>query len=268
MSRLEAISIRGVGLWSPGIASYADFLAQEGEPSPSGPEQPKCGIVASRQRRGTSRIARMLCEVADQTARSGGADPETVPTLFASAWGEIDIMVGLLEQIYEGEGQLSPMRFKHSVHNAASGLVSIASKNRSFSTALAAGRQTVEQALVEAWGLLATEEEALLLVLGEDRLPEPLHRYSAHDGLAVGFYLTRAPSDDACGWLEMPRFGAEACAGLDEVSVPARFADSSIVGALRLALALAPAEGADVSAPRNLALSARASVRLHPGVAR
>lgn len=233
----ERVAIRGVALWSPGIGSFADYLARDGAAAGDGPEQPKCGIVGSRQRRGTSRIARMLCEVADQTAKDSGADASNVPTLFASAWGEIDIMVGLLEQIYASDGPLSPMRFKHSVHNAASGLVSIAAKNRSFSSALAAGRQTVDEALHEAFGLLATEAEDVLLIFGEDRLPEPLHRFSPHEGLAVGFHLSRN-EDGAKGFLSRAATGPE----VQPVVVPERFERNSVVGALRIALALSRGE--------------------------
>ena len=82
------------------------------------------------------------------------------------------------------------MRFKHSVHNAAGGLISIAAQNRFFSTALAAGQRSVEAGLLEADVLLRTGEcDEVVVAFAEDRLPMPLDRFSGHEGLAVAFCL-------------------------------------------------------------------------------
>jgi 3-oxoacyl-(acyl-carrier-protein) synthase len=184
------VAVTGVGRWTP---------------SP-GADEPPCAIADGRAKRGTSRITRMLGEVVEQAVREAGADVASVATVYASAWGEIDIMVGLLAQIHDGDVGLSPLRFKHSVHNAASGLVSIAASNRAFSTAIAAGERTVEQGVVEAWALLAAGTPEVVLAAGDDRLPAPLDRFGAYEGFAGAVCLTRDPGTRRVrAWLERPR---------------------------------------------------------------
>lgn len=180
--------VSGLGLWAPGLAglvAYRDGVRDDEV------QMPACAIATARSKRGTSRVARMLSEVAHQAIVDAGQDASSVATVFASAWGEIDIMITLLGQIDDGDVGLSPLRFKHSVHNTASGLLSIATENRQFSTAIAGGARTFEVGLLEAAALLATGTSAVCLVVGEDRLPEPLDRFAQHEGLALGMLLTR-----------------------------------------------------------------------------
>ena len=190
------IQVTGLGFWAPGVPDLRSYRAGALDPHLV---EPPCQMPTSRAKRGTSRLARMLAEVFEQAVTDAETDPAQVGTVIASAWGEIDIMVNLLGQIYDEEPSLSPMRFKHSVHNAAGGLVSIAAQNRRFSTALAAGHRSVEAAFLEADTLLRTGEcNEVVVALGEDRLPTPLDRFSGHDGLAVAFCL-RAVEDGEKG---------------------------------------------------------------------
>jgi len=196
------IAVNGIGLWSPGFADLASFRAGEPDESVS---MPKCALAAARAKRGTSRIARMLGEVFQQAGEDAGVDLSQVPTVYASAWGEIDIMIKLLDQIAEGDAGLSPIRFKHSVHNSASGMVSIATENRGFSTALAAGRRTFEQGVLEALTLLrTTNSESVILAVAEDQLPMPLDRYGKYEALAVGLCFGKVARDGAHGSVTFP----------------------------------------------------------------
>ncbi len=196
------VAVTGLGLWTPGFPSLEAWLAGDRDTAVI---EPACALPGPRAKRGTSRITRMLCEVVEQAARDGRADLSAAATVYASAWGEIDIMIGLLEQIHDGDVGLSPLRFKHSVHNAASGLVSIAAENRSFSTAIAAGDRTVEQGLIEAWALLASGAPDVILAVGDDRLPVPLERFGRYEGLAAALCLSVEPGDRPVrAWLEPP----------------------------------------------------------------
>ena len=59
----------------------------------------------------------------DAALRDG--DGETLLALFASAFGEMQTTVDLLDMLNHGDGAVSPARFRASVHNAASGAFSI-----------------------------------------------------------------------------------------------------------------------------------------------
>lgn len=124
-------------------------------------------LLPSGARRRASALTRAMADAYSQAVQASGCDPTRVATVFASAWGETAILMELLEQVAAGEAELSPIRFAGSVHNAASGQVSIAAGNRSFTTSLAAGDDTVAMALQEAIGLLATGWAEVVVVFGD-----------------------------------------------------------------------------------------------------
>lgn len=188
---MRPIYLTGLGLWSPGFADVTSW--REGRPDPT-VDKPACDLVNARLARGSSRFANMLGEVVEQAAREGGVDVHTVPTVYSSSLGEIETMVTLLRMLYEEEGKLSPNRFKNSVHNAASGLVSIGTGNTGFSTAIAGGDRSFEVAFLEAWAYLEAEGGHVILAVADDAPPEPLDRLGAHGALAVGFCLSAEPS--------------------------------------------------------------------------
>lgn len=194
MSALEPIFLTGVGLWSPG---YADVHAwRAGAPDPE-VVKPPCKLVGGRLKRGSSRFANMLGEAVAQAAQAGGVDPGTVPIVYGSSLGEIETMVTLLRMLFEEEGKLSPNRFKNSVHNAASGLVSIGTSNTRFTTAIGGGDATFELSLLEAWTCLIDEPGAVLLSVADDVPPPPLDALGAHGALALGFCFASEPRPGA-----------------------------------------------------------------------
>ncbi len=197
---MKPIAVGGLGLWSPGFADVTAW--REGRPDPS-VEKPPCKLVNPRLRRGSSRFANMLGEVVQQAAEAASLDVRSVPTVYGSSLGEIETMVTLLRMLFEEEGKLSPNRFKNSVHNAASGLVSIGTENTSFSTAIAGGDRSFEASLLEAWALLDAQGGAVILAVADDRAPEPLDALDDHEALAVAFALLADPPAGAptlAGW--------------------------------------------------------------------
>ncbi len=141
-------------------------------------------------RRRASALTRSMADAFGQAMTQAGANPAEVATVFGSAWGETGALRELLQQIAAGEAELSPIRFAGSVHNTASGQLSIATANRGFTTSLAAGDDTVAMALQEALGLLANGLAEVLVVLGDvdppAELAGPLERC---DSLAVALHL-------------------------------------------------------------------------------
>lgn len=189
---MKPIHLTGVGLWSPGFANVTGW--REGRPDPA-VDKPPCNLVNARLGRGSSRFANMLGEVVEQAAHEGGVDVHHVPTVYGSSLGEIETMVTLLRMLYEEEGKLSPNRFKNSVHNAASGLVSIGTGNTAFSTAIAGGDRSFEVSFLEAWALLVDAGGHVILAVADDVPPEPLNQLQSYGALAVGLCLSLdAPS--------------------------------------------------------------------------
>jgi hypothetical protein len=195
---VRPIHVTGLSLWSPGYASLEAFASGVADPAVI-----DCASawVPARLLRGASRLTRMLGESAEKACAAGGADPKTVATVYGSDYGEIETMVILLDTIFRGDGQLSPMRFKNSVHNAASGLGSIGQGNQSFSTSLAAGKRTFEASMIEAMALLDERGGTAVVACADDSLPEPLRQLEGWEALAVGLCLSAEAEANALATL-------------------------------------------------------------------
>jgi hypothetical protein len=178
--------------WASGVESAEQWhewaIAQRQFGAPD--QMPALPFIPSMQRRRFSRLSRLQLQVAYDCA----AGNHHLRTIFCSRHGEIHRTHGLLAEMAKGE-PLSPMAFSLSVHNTASGLYSIASGNTAPSTALAAGRDTLAMAFVEAAGQLGHAEE-VMLVFGDEPLPEDYEifsdEYTVPFGLALRFKKTDA----------------------------------------------------------------------------
>jgi len=99
-------------------------------------------------------------------------DLSTVRSVFASRHGSINESVPLFHNIAHGE-RMSPSRFTHTVHNAQSGLFSIAAGNRMASSAMSARAETFACGFLEAATHLHREPaRPVLLVVGDVALSE------------------------------------------------------------------------------------------------
>jgi hypothetical protein len=158
--------------WAPGLDSVSLWQqwARAGRCQPAGGDgaaTPRVDFLPPMLRRRLSTLSRAALWAAYDCA----AGEHHWRSVFASPHGEIHRTVELLGSLADGE-PLSPNGFSLSVHNTASGLYAIASGNRAPSTAVAAGRDTLAMALVDAAGWLARGEERVLLVFGDEPLPD------------------------------------------------------------------------------------------------
>ncbi|MDR0965625.1 MAG: beta-ketoacyl synthase chain length factor [Myxococcales bacterium] len=196
--------LKGAGLWTPGYPGLLAFLA-DGPPDAS-VSVPRAALLPSTLRRRSSLLTRAGIEALSEAANAGGADPTTTATLWASAYGEIDNTLALLDMM-RGDGMPSPTRFHNSVHNTASGTASIALGNTAFTSAIAAGSQTVQMGFAEAHAWLVTQGQGqqsagsgssdLLFVCLDEPPPAPFAPEPAWPLLAVAFHLSTAASSSS-----------------------------------------------------------------------
>jgi hypothetical protein len=119
-----------------------------------------------------------------------------VPTVFSSRHGDAARSVALLLDLAK-DVPLSPTSFGLSVHNAIGGLFSIARADHSSHVALAAGQSTVEHAVIEACGMLADGEPAVLLVAYDCPLPTPYDEFQdCHEQPYAWAWLMQPPADE------------------------------------------------------------------------
>jgi hypothetical protein len=169
--RFPSVAITGVGLWQTQFPNSKAWLA--GTPDPAA-EKP-AGLALDRvNRRRAGQLGRALADVAAEALAMAAVDPATVPTIVGSSIGEAATMIGLLDQMWRRHEPMSPAEFTVSVHNAASGLISIANKNRGMTTSLAADENTPAAALMEGIGMVLVHGTPVLIVCGDEPAPENL----------------------------------------------------------------------------------------------
>jgi len=122
---------------------------------------------------------------------------ETIPSIFASRHGDTEQSFSLLEGIGRDD-PMSPTSFSLAVHNAVGGLFSIARKDTSAVTAIAAMEGLVLQAFVEAIGQLQ-EAERIFCVIYDIPLPEFYRQHSSGDTpgfpYAIAMILSRSDGE-------------------------------------------------------------------------
>lgn len=169
---MMAAEVLGLGLWTPGYPSVEAWRLEERDEDA---RAPKCAIIPSRHRRATSLTTRMGGEVIGQALSAAEVELEQVKLIFGSAYGEFQTAVAQLEMIESEDGRLSPARFKNSVHNTVTGLLSIALKNQGFGTAIASGEATFAMVLLEALTLLELEGGTVVAAVADEPPPPPFH---------------------------------------------------------------------------------------------
>jgi Beta-ketoacyl synthase, N-terminal domain len=188
-------SIASSAAWAPGVETRDAWLAwANGDYSISGDREPAVHAMAPMLRRRAGFLSKMALEVAYQCL----GNRIDVPTVFCSRHGESVRSVELLLDLAKGV-PLSPTSFGLSVHNAAAGLFSIARVDHAGSIALAAGKSSVEHAVIEACGLLSEDESEVLLVVYDCPLPAVYGSFQdCHEQPYAWAWLMRQPADDCC----------------------------------------------------------------------
>lgn len=215
MSQPFEVTVAGIGLFMPEYPSATDWRA--GRPAEER-QVPKGARLDRRARGRSSVLTKALAEAYFEAADAAGVEVGEGSAIFGSALGEVGTMLGLLNQMWRDREEPSPMAFALSVHNAASGVVSIATKNRGFTTSLGADHDTPAMALLEAIGLIAERGEPVVVACGEEPTPTALvPDYETWDLAAMAIAL--APIDDA----DAPRVRLRGPVKADPTFVPRDF---------------------------------------------
>ena len=175
---------------APGLENSSDWNHWLEQPSPLSSELHKVPLrqIPPMLRRRFTELGRCA---------AGAALPllegiEGVPGIFASRHGDTPLTLSLLEGIAEGE-PMSPTGFSLAVHNAVSGLLSIARKDVSEVTAIAAVDNLIPHALLEAVTQLQNSERVLCLIY-DVPLPELYQPYTSCEPFpfALAMLLSRS----------------------------------------------------------------------------
>ena len=130
-------------------------------------------ILSPLLRRRTSNATRVAISAAGRACAAAGGN-HTLPAIFVSSVGEMQVTDQLCRSITRREFPLSPTLFHNSVHNTAAGYWSMATGSMAAMQAMGALDDGLALGLLEAWCQLQTVTEQVLLVVFDETLPVQL----------------------------------------------------------------------------------------------
>ena len=217
MNRTHRAWVDGVALWSPTLPGWeVAAVALRGGPLPAEQaSRPAPALLAANDRRRAPDSVLLALEVAAAALAASGRAAADVATVFASAHGDLPITDALCKTLAAGPRLLSPTRFHHSVHNAASGYWAMGSGSTAASTALAAAEGSFATGLLEALAQCAADTAPVMLVAYDSEATGALRSVNSSRGLlAVALLLAPKPAGPASWALDWHT-------GPGAVSVPA-----------------------------------------------
>lgn len=146
------LGIRGLGFWAPGVADWTqarDLLARGGDWPDIASGRPAPSLMPANERRRAPDSVLLALAVAEQACSDAAVDPASLPSVFASIYGDLAINDYMCATLRDDPSAMSPIRFHNSVHNAPSGYWSIATSARRPTSSVAAARDTFAAGLLE-----------------------------------------------------------------------------------------------------------------------
>ena len=119
-------------------------------------------------------------------------DAATTATVFTSSAGDGETLHHICSTLASPEREISPTRFHNSVHNAAAGYWSIASRSHAQSTSLCCYDASFAAGLLDAAAQVAVDGKPVALIAYDHPYPEPLHTVRAISG-SFGMALVMTP---------------------------------------------------------------------------
>lgn len=165
---MTPVRLQGIGIAAPGLTGWPvarRVLRGEApfDPAPLPPYRPT--LLPRNEARRAGACVKLAFQAAEQACDLDAA--RDYASIFASAGGDLDISDRLCRAVTSTEKAVSPTQFHNSVHNAAAGYWSIATRSRKAANSVAAYRDTFSIALMDAWGWLRARPDPVLLVCFE-----------------------------------------------------------------------------------------------------
>lgn len=161
--------LRNWNAWAPGMNCHEDWRKWHDHQTFAQAEKAAIpATVPKTLQRRLSPLGRAVFNAVDGCIDSD----KSLPIVFSSAHGEVNKSLEMLKSMQKGE-EVSPTAFSLSVHNAISGLFSIAYANHQEITVIAPGQDGIAPAFIEALGLLQEHRaDEVLMVLYDEPLSD------------------------------------------------------------------------------------------------
>lgn len=189
--------VEGIGFWAGGLPSWdaaRDFATTGNLSEAVAPARPSPRLLPANERRRAPDSVAVALEVALAACEAAGADPASLPSVFASTHGDLGITDYICGTLAGEPLSLSPTRFHNSVHNAAAGYWTIGTGCHASTTAISSHQASFAQGLLEAMAQLAAGAERVLLVAYDGAASGPVGKMSPSEGLlGAALVLAREP---------------------------------------------------------------------------
>ncbi|HEY7674223.1 MAG TPA: beta-ketoacyl synthase chain length factor [Burkholderiales bacterium] len=245
------VFLEGVGIVGPGLPDWVAsraVLAGEDAYRPGPTVVAPSELLPPAERRRAPLAVRLALAAGQEAFRNAGRDVASTATVFASSSSDGDTLHQMCEMLATAEREVSPTRFHNSVHNAAAGYWSIATRCRKPSTSLACYDASFAAGLLEAAVQVATSGAPVGLIAYDQPYPEPLHSarpVAASFGAAL--VLTPESGERAFAALEIDFFAEPARATpMSDPALEATRLDNPAARALSLLATLARKRGGSV----------------------
>jgi hypothetical protein len=207
VTHTQTLWIDGMAFWSPTLPSWqlaAQALRGESVAAPNLKlNRPSPTLLAANERRRAPDTVLLALEVAAAASAHAGHDVTGLASVFTSAHGDLPTTDALCTSLAADPLLLSPTRFHHSVHNAASGYWAIAAGSRAPSTALSAYTHSYAAGLLEAISQCTAEQRPVLLVAYDTQACGALASVNTSQGLlALALVLSHKASPASLWTLE------------------------------------------------------------------
>jgi Beta-ketoacyl synthase, N-terminal domain len=172
------VRIEGIGLLGPGLEGWtsSSIATLEGRkpyvrqttvvPIPDG--------LPPAERRRIGLVVKLALGAGLQATAAAGVTPDALPAVFASSGGDGQNCHEICQALANDEKLISPTRFHNSVHNAAAGYWSIATRSKAASNVVCAFDWSFAAGLLEAVTQVVVDQTRVLLVAYDVPYPQPL----------------------------------------------------------------------------------------------
>lgn len=185
------IFVEGVGLVGPGLCGW-----QASQPLLAGAASyvhtptvvTASDLLPSAERRRVGIPVKLAIAAGCEALLHADRDAATTASVFTSSQGDGENLHQICETLASTERNISPTRFHNSVHNAAAGYWSIATRSRKPSTSLCGHDSSFAAGLLDAAVQVVVDTDPVVLIAYDQAYPEPLHTVrpiSASFGVAL-----------------------------------------------------------------------------------
>ena len=261
---LGPLAIAGAAFWSPTLPGWPlARAAMRGEAQPQDPpaRRPAPELLPPAERRRAPDSVALALEAAAAAVAASGLPPQSLPSVFVSAHGDLAINDHLCGTLASTPTLISPTKFHNSVLNAAAGYWTMGVGCHEASTALTAYEHSFANGLLTAAAQCLADERPVLLVGFDVPVAGALRSVTRSAGLmAVALVLSPEVSGQAEAVFDaalQPRADGSPAPALESPAAQA-LAGNALADALPFFEALARADRPALALP----LSPRQSLAL------